>query len=249
MTPIRYSHLRAIGRSPAHYRHACTGQREATPAMRTGTLVHGLVLGGGQTVVYDGERRGRAWSDFAAAHEGREIVTAAEVARAVPIADAVTADPVAGPLLRAEEARREERLSWSMEGLACQGTPDYFNPATGVLLDLKTCSDASPRAFGRHAWSYSYHAQLAWYAHALTLAGHTVRECLLVAVETSAPYGVSVHRLSPRLLEEGHRQWRAWWEQLRVCIAADQWPGYAEAVCELDMPAWMVEDDDDAAED
>lgn len=243
-TPIRYSHLRAIGRSPAHYRHACEGQREQTPAMRLGTIVHGLVLGGGQTVVYDGERRGKAWADFAAAHEGRDIVTATEVARAVPIADAVAADPVAGPLLRAPGARREETLSWSMEGLACQGTPDSFDPTTGILLDLKTCSDASPRAFSRHAWSYSYHAQLAWYAHALTLAGHTVRECLLVAVETSAPYGVTVHRLSPRLLEEGHRQWRAWWEQLRVCIAADQWPGYAETVCELDVPAWIVSEDD-----
>lgn len=249
-TPIRYSHLRAIGRSPLHYRHACDGYRDPTPAMRLGTLVHGLVLGGGKTVVYDGERRGKAWQEFQAAHAGREIVTANEVARAVPVADAVMADRVAGPLLRAKSARREETLSWSMDGLACQGTPDVFDPETGILIDLKTCTDASPRAFSRHAWSYSYHAQLAWYANALTLAGHTVRECLLVAVETSAPFGVTVHRLSGRALEEGHRQWRAWWEQLRICITADQWPGYAEAVCELDVPAWIVneEEEDDGGE-
>lgn len=243
MTPIRYSHLRAIARSPMHYRAAVEAPREQTPAMRMGTIVHGLVLGGGTTVVYDGERRGKAWAEFAAAHEGREIVTAAEVGRAVPIVDAVMADPVAGPLLRAEGARREEMMAWSMDGLPCQGTPDYFDPQTGVLLDLKTTSDASPRAFARHAWSYSYHAQLAWYAHALTLAGHTVRECLLVAVETSAPHGVTVHRLSPRALEEGTRAWRAWWEQLRICSTADQWPGYAESICTLDVPAWLEEDD------
>lgn len=245
MTPIRYSHLRAIGRSPAHYRHACEGQREQTPAMRMGTIVHGLVLAVDLgPVIYEGERRGKAWADFAAAHEGRDIVTSSEVARAVPIADAVGMDPVAGPLIHAPDAWRERTLAWTFDGLPCQGTPDSFDPTTGILLDLKTTSDASPRAFARHAWSYSYHAQLAWYAHALTLAGHTVRECLLVAVETSAPYGVTVHRLSPRLLEEGHRQWRAWWEQLRVCIAADQWPGYAESVCELDVPAWIVSEDD-----
>lgn len=247
-TPIRYSHLRAIGRSPAHYRHACEGVREATPAMRLGTIVHGLVLGGGKTVVYDGERRGKAWQEFQAAHAGREIVTAAEVARAVPIADAVGMDPVAGPMLHAQDAQVETTLTWTMDGLSCQGTPDYFDPSTGILFDLKTCSDASPRTFARHAWSYSYHAQLAWYANAMTLAGHTVRECLLVAVETSGPYGVSVHRLSPRMLAEGHRQWHAWWEQLRVCLAADQWPGYAESVCELDVPAWIVDEDDAADE-
>ena len=243
MTPIRYSHLRAIARSPMHYRAAVEAPREQTPAMRMGTIVHGLVLGGGQTVVYDGERRGKAWADFASAHAGREIVTAAEVARAVPIVDAVMADPVAGPLLRAEGARREETMAWSMDGLPCQGTPDSFDPTTGILLDLKTCADASPRKFSLHAWSYGYHAQLAWYAHALTLAGHTVRECLLVAVETSAPHGVTVHRLSPRALEEGTRAWRAWWEQLRICITADQWPGYAESICTLDVPAWLEEDD------
>ena len=243
MTPIRYSHLRAIARSPMHYRAAVEAPREQTPAMRMGTIVHGLVLGGGTTVVYDGERRGKAWADFAAAHEGREIVTAAEVARAVPIVDAVMDDPVAGPLLRADGARREETMAWSMDGLPCQGTPDSWDPAMGILLDLKTCSDASPRKFSAHAWSYGYHAQLAWYAHALTLAGHTVRECLLVAVETSAPHGVTVHRLSPRALEEGTRAWRAWWEQLRICITADQWPGYAESICTLDVPAWLEEDD------
>jgi len=244
MTPIRYSHLRAIARSPMHYRAAVEAPREQTPAMRMGTIVHGLVLGGDTgPVIYEGERRGKAWADFAAAHEGRDIVTSSEVARAVPIVDAVLADPVAGPLLRAEGARREERLTWTFDDLPCQGTPDSWDPETGILLDLKTCSDASPRKFASHAWSYSYHAQLAWYAHALTLAGHTVRECLLVAVETSAPYGVTVHRLSPRALEEGTRAWRAWWEQLRVCLAADQWPGYAESICTLDVPAWLEEDD------
>lgn len=244
MTPIRYSHLRAISRSPLHYRHACEGYRDPTPAMRLGTIVHGLVLGGdGAPVIYEGERRGKAWKDFEAAHAGREIVTSNEVARAVPVADAVMADRVAGPLLRAEGARREETLSWSMDGLPCQGTPDSFDPETGVLLDLKTCADASPRKFASHAWSYSYHAQLAWYANALTLAGHTVRECLLVAVETSAPFGVTVHRMSPRALEEGTRAWRAWWEQLRICITADQWPGYSESICTLDVPAWLEEDD------
>ena len=244
---IRYSHLRAMSRSPLHYRAAASGEtRLDSPAARLGTLVHGLVLGGdGGPVVYEGERRGNAWRDFQAAHPGVEIVTAAEVARAVPIANAVMADPVAGPLLRAEGARREVRMEWEIDGLPCSGTPDSFDPATGILLDLKTCQTAQPREFASHAWRMSYHAQLAWYAHALELAGETVRECLLVAVESAAPHGVSVHRLSPRALAEGTRSWRSWWETLRICRAADQWPGYAEAVCDLDVPAWLAGDEEE----
>lgn len=248
---IRYSHLRMMAKSPAHYAAAAAGVwRLDSPAARLGVLVHGLVLGGDRApIVYEGERRGKAWQEFQAAHEGAEIVTRAEADRAEPIAAAVRSDRVAGVLLASSDAWRERRLEWTIGGGECSGTPDYFDPATGTLIDLKTCSVASPREFGRHSWSYHYHAQLAWYRHALRTLGHEVRAAYLVAVETSAPHAVACYRLSDRLLDEGDRAWRAWWEALSVCRAADAWPGYAEAAIDLDVPEWMADASDEEVTD
>lgn len=244
--PIRYSHLSRMSRSALHYQAAASGTYYAdTPAMRTGRLVHGLVLGGPSApVVYEGDRRGKAWQEFQLLHDGAEIVTRAEADRAIPIADAVLGDPIAGPLVRAVSARREKRIEWSIGGRACAGTPDSYDPATGILLDLKTTTSARPADFARHTWAYHYHGQLSWYRHALETLGESVSTCLLVAVETAAPYGVSVHRLSSRILAEGERSWRAWWEQLMVCEATGQWPGYAESIVDLDVPAWLADIDE-----
>lgn len=249
MTNIRYSHLRQMARSPMHVRSAMDGQQSYdSVSMRLGRLVHGLVLGGPSApVIYEGERRGKAWADFQADHPGAEIVTRAEADKAQPIADAVLADVAASALLRLPGAITEQRIEWPLGEVIAAGTPDLFDPATGILVDLKTTRDAEPRRFQRSAWSYQYHAQLDWYAEGLRAHGHTVRECYLVAVETAAPYGVSVHRLDSAALEDGRRLWSSWLERFRVCLAADHWPGYADRPVNFGVPEWMqqTEETDD----
>ena len=90
MKPVRFSNLRLMAKSPAHYRAALDGEREDTLAMRLGRLVHALVLGG-DYLVWDGTRRGKEWDRFAEENAGREIVTASELAQAEPVAAAVSA--------------------------------------------------------------------------------------------------------------------------------------------------------------
>jgi hypothetical protein len=69
--PVRFSHLKAFAKSAAHYRAAVQAGRPDSPTFRNGRLVHALILGGMDAfAVYEGERRGNAWKDFAAAqHE------------------------------------------------------------------------------------------------------------------------------------------------------------------------------------
>lgn len=70
---IHYSQLKYFERSPAHFRAACLGERVETPAMRFGTAVHVLVLGG-DAVVFPGEqRRGNAWKAFQAIVDGQDV--------------------------------------------------------------------------------------------------------------------------------------------------------------------------------
>lgn len=229
---LHYSDLVRIAQSPAHYRAGLLAPARPTPAMTMGSLVHALVLGG-DVAVFDGGRRGRAWADHLAEHEGRALcVTTREMAVAVAIAHAVTSDPVAAPLL---EGERERAWSAVLFGRRCAGRIDVAGP--GRVVELKTTRDASPVAFARAALRACYHAQLAWYQAALRALGERVGDdAYVIAVETRAPYAVTVHRLTPRALDAGRRMLSLWTERLAACEAVEAWPAYVQSVQELDVP-------------
>lgn len=249
--PVRFSNLKAMARSPRHYAHRALTRFEPTAAMRLGTLVHSAVLGaahddeGNPIAFYDGERKGNAWKDFKAANDGAEIFTTAELEKAKPIAAAALSDPLAMQFLAGQ---REKHIAWEHCGRACSSRLDVLgrHAAGAFVADLKTTSDASVMGFQRQAWKMSYAAQLAFYSDAAAHIGVECVDAYLVAVETSAPYAVTVHRLTKRALDEGRRTYRAWFERLLVCESSRDWPGYALSACEMDVPSWMTDFDDDA---
>jgi len=229
--PVRFSLLKHIGRSPAHYRAALDGGREDTLAMRMGRLVHAMVLGG-EYLVWDGTRRGKDWDRFEAEHLGQEIVTASEVEAAEPVAAAVAASELAAPLL---DGCREQTIEWEIGGRKCQGRLDVLNAA--FITDLKSTTNAEPGWFSRHATKMGYHAQLAGYADGAVAAGLAITpRCYVVAVEMKAPHVVTCLELTDRALDMGRRTYRLWWERLMVCERSDYWPGYVEGVAPFDVP-------------
>lgn len=230
--PLRYSTLKSMALSPAHFLYACEHEIEPSRAMRIGTATHAALLGG-SVVVFDGTRRGKAWEAFKAEHDGAEIITVDEhdVARAA--ADAVMRDPVAGPLFIGP-GTNETRLDWAFNGVPFRSTPDRVT-ADGTLVELKTARTAEPGAFIRDAQRRHYHGQLAIYREALASQGVTVRRCVIVAVETVAPYPVTVLELTNDALEMGYRSACLWLEQYKVCAAADHWPGYSQTVVPWDI--------------
>lgn len=233
--PIRFSNLKRMAQSPAHYRAGLTARYDS-PAMRLGRLVHAIALGTELPAVYDGERRGKAWAEFEEEHAGREIVTRAEWERGEPIAHAVLHDEVACSYLLRPGVVRERRIDWTYQGRAVQSTPDAVDLDTGLIVDLKTSQTSAPTRFSRLAIAAHYHAQLAFYRWAVAAVhGVDTREHILIAVETSAPYAVTCHRLTPRAIEEGEKLCRAWLERLFVCESSDVWPGYVQCALDLDV--------------
>ena len=231
MKPVRFSNLRLMAKSPAHYRAALDGEREDTLAMRLGRLVHALVLGG-DYLVWDGTRRGKEWDRFAEENAGREIVTASELAQAEPVAAAVSASELAAPLL---DGAHEQTIEWEIGGRKCQGRLDVLNAA--FITDLKSTTNAEPEWFSRHGAKMGYHAQLAWYADGAKAAGLVIApRCYVVAVEMKPPHVVTCLELTPHALDMGRRAYRLWWERLMVCERSDYWPGYVEGIAPLDVP-------------
>jgi hypothetical protein len=245
--PVRFSHLKSMARSPAHYRHSVEEVREDSRHLRLGRALHCLLLGGKQLSIYPGAaRRGKEWDKFEALNTGNEIVLASEYIIAEEMERSVRRNPEAMRLL---EGVREQRIEWDFLGRRCAGTPDAHRE---VLTELKSTKCSEPGRFVRDGIWYAYNAQMSWYRQGIIASGTgNPRECYVVACESTAPYPVTVLRMTDRALGQGEKLCRLWMERLLACEQADEWPGYVQGIVDFDVPdddLGLVFEDDDETE-
>jgi len=235
MKPVRWSHLKHIGRSPLHYKYALDNGVDETPAMRIGSAAHSMTLGGWRKFdVYDGIRRGKEWEKFRDSLDGDvTILNAKEAATARAVSQSIQTNPTACELLSGET---EKSIAWEVNGRMCVGTPDALTLKACDLSDLKITADANPDRFMWHAMKQGWIAQLVWYKDGLLALGRNVGNLFIVAVEAKPPHPVVVYQLSERAEEQGRKTWRLLFERLMVHEASDTWPGYSQSVVLLDTP-------------
>lgn len=246
--PVHFSDLRCMALSPAHFKASVAQRWESTKAMRIGTIVHHMALGPHRTKplkCFDGlERKGNAWKDFAAENPGGELVTMTEWMEAKPIADAVLADPIAGPLIRG--GRREVPLKWKDGAIECE-TDGLDLVGNGFIADLKRTSCTEPGGFARHAAKNLWHCQMAYYRRAAIANGIDVsKDVYLIGVEPEPPYAVTVMRLPEVTLLQGDKSCALWLEKLQMARENDHWPTYTQTIVDFDLPPWMGGDEDEA---
>ena len=84
-----------------------------------------------------------------------------------------------------------------------------------VIIDLKSCQDASPRGFKSSVYNFGWHIQAAYYLDVLTHVakskGNDVpfTDFFFLAVEKKSPYSAQMYCLPEALLEEGRRKYRS----------------------------------------
>lgn len=233
MSLVRFSHLRAYGRSPAHGHYARTAaEDDPTYAMERGTAVHAILFENRKVCGYPGpQRRGKEYEKFAAEHQDYEILTMAEYDKAMRMANAVRASKLAAPYL---QGVREETLFFKWMGLDCRSTPDVRG--ADFVTELKTSSSSDPTRFIWHARRMHYHAQLRFEEYACAANKYRVREHWIVCVESEAPHPVTVFRLEPEAREEGEKLLTLWAERLKNCEASGEYPSYVDCVVPLVWP-------------
>jgi hypothetical protein len=226
--PIRFSHLRAYGRSGAHGKHARAGGSDETAAMEKGTAVHALIFGNRKVIGYPGTvRRGKEFDAFAAEHVDAEILTMTAYDESRRIADAVLSSELAAPLLKGVV---EQTIRFTWMGEQCRSTPDVRGST--FLTELKTTQSADPERFFWHSLRYHYHAQM----RMQQIACMAKLDCYVVAIESSAPYPVTVLRFTDRALEQGEKLLMLWMERLRNCEQSRHWSPYVDSIVDLDVP-------------
>jgi len=248
---VSKSQLDQFAKSPAHYLASLTAPRKKTPAMRIGSLFHGLVLEPERVkvaVAPDGDKRTKdgkaAWEAFCLENAGAEIVTADEGEMLNGMAESIRKHPAASALLSGP-GTAEGSCWWydNGSGELCRCRPDFYRADLGIIVDLKTTDDASPAGFAKSIWKYAYHRQAAIYMDGTSSAtGDHVKGFVFVAVEKASPYAVGVYRLDMQGEEAGRVSYQSLLLDLAGCKINRNFPAYSNKIETISLPAYAVKE-------
>ena len=248
---VSKSQLDQLAKSPAHYLASLTTPRKETAAMRIGSIFHGMVLEPERVQIAVAPacdkrtRDGKAtWEAFCLENAGAEIVTAEEGEMLNGMVASVRAHPAAFALLSGPGIA-EGSAFWIDEysGELCRCRPDFYRQDLGIIVDLKSTEDASPKEFARSIAKYRYQVQSAFYQDGLEAAtGDYIKGFLFVAVEKKAPYAVAVYQLDMQGVEAGRIAYRDNLITLADCKASGKFPAYSDRVETISLPAWAAKE-------
>ncbi len=242
LPPVRFSSLKHLAKSPAHYRYALDHPPEPSRPMRLGSAVDAFIFGHVQVAVSEcATRRSKQWDQFEADNAGSVLLTPSEAEIAIGMVESLKRHKEAMDLL---SGTAQKTIEWDIAFRKCRGTPDLSSP---YLVDLKTCRTAHPDWFLYDAIRMGYHAQIDWYRNGLQIHGAPEpKRKAIVAVENAAPHVVTIFEPTVRALIAGRKLWTTWFERLRVCEESNYFPGYVEGVAPFDVldsePAKLVID-------
>lgn len=254
------SGLKLLAQTPAHYFAAYLDPnrepRKETLAFKIGKAWHTAVYEPAEfdnryVAMPDGiDRRtkeGKAlWAEIVAT--GKIPLPAGDMDRILRMGRAANTHP-ATRVLFAQKGLYEASIFFTdpATGVLCKFRPDFMvMPCdlfpNGLIIDGKSCEDASPEGFARQAWNYEMHYQAALYSggfqqHFKTRARP---EFLWLAQEKEAPYACAIYSATADLVNYGRRKIRPLLELYARCAASGVWPGYSTAVTELGLPAWAA---------
>ena len=184
----------------------------------------------------------------------REIITHDELEKLEGMRASVMAHPKAGPLLEAGSGVAELSCYWKdpETGVLCRCRPDFWRH-DGVIVDLKTARDASPKGFMKSIEGWRYHVQHAFYMDGIEAAQDqswmTVHDeagmpapnaFIFVAVEPFAPYAVGVYHIDPVSIEIGRREYREDLARYAECLETGKWPAYSDKIESISLPEWRL---------
>jgi len=219
----------------------------SSPVFDMGTAVHAMVLEDGKGVIRGPEtRRGKAWAEAyeEAQANDQTLLTTADYDLARNIADSVLFHPVGQRMAGPTTVNEASFFATDPDtGLKIKCRPDSLWDAKGVLYDIKTCQDASPRGVAKDMVTYNYAIQAAFYLHVMGCAGHKADQFVFVNVEKAAPYAVSTNILSPEYLAWGKQKMHETLRQIAEANQAQKWDtGWSETTNVVVLPRWLQND-------
>jgi exodeoxyribonuclease VIII len=123
--------------------------------------------------------------------------------------------------------------------IVCKGRCDLITMDGTVIVDLKTCMDASEEGFSKSFMQMGYWMQAAHYLAIAKNSGMKIERFIFVAVEKTPPYCSALYELDAQSLEKATAIRNKLVETLSDCIARNDFPAYQKNIKFLSMPHWI----------
>lgn len=125
-------------------------------------------------------------------------------------------------------------LRVGFETVLCKSKADLWRRHENTIADLKSCQDASPRAFRRDIYRYGYHISAAFYLDVFSAAtGHRHDDFVWIAVEKQPPFGVAFYAATQEMIDEGRRLYREALAIYADCLTSGVYPDYPDEILDL----------------
>jgi hypothetical protein len=265
---ISRSALATVAKTPKHYWYKyLSGQYEAekTNALRFGGGFHTLTLENHKfnevcaVVPEDAPKRPSVtqvnakkpsddtlaqiawWEEFDEKNKNKTIIKAGELTEMKLMSAAVLNEPASKKVINAS-GKIEATFFWHDEnyGVDLKCRPDYYRD-DGIVLDLKTCADASEYAFERSVADYFYDVQAYMCIEGIrNVTGKEPTDFIFVCVEKKPPYCVAFYVATDELIECGRLRYHRLMEIYSACKKKNDWPGYGHFIRPIGVPQWLA---------
>lgn len=243
---ISSSPLVEMAKSPLHFYNAWTETVETTDAMERGTFMHSLILE--QDIakyvarpLKDGRLIATNTKDYAAfleANLGKTPIHPDLYNDALAILTAACANKTFMKFYINSEVEQSVYGVHKETGLPIKARPDMLAKDQLFILDVKSVADIS--RFEKQIFSLNYDVRLQHYVETIFAAtGRLVPHIYFFAIESKAPYGTKIFKLSAHAVEAAGIKWGAWMNEIAVCKEENKWPGFTDEIIEVDRPAYL----------
>lgn len=246
------SGLKALMKSPAHFKASKEEEGKGTSAKKMGSAIHTALL-----------EPKRYSEEYVIA--GDEIKGNSKAAREQKAAyyqefgeDQVLTEKEGAIVRRVREAAESnhklksylERISdveltvvFEYRGVLFKCRYDAVIPE--IILDLKTALTAEPTAFYRKAiLKYRYDIQSSLYLLSSQVLGLGYKRFIFLAIEKTKPYGISFHEADMSVHKSNHITIKSLIEIYKQCQETDHWPCYEQETYRFELPEYLHQEGD-----
>ena len=149
--------------------------------------------------------------------------------------ESIRSHSLAARYLNDPKAVPEQSYWWDDQtsGLCCKARADLVVGDT--IIDLKTTQsgNATEKEFAKTVFNFGYHIQAAHY-----LRGPGAKRFVFLVVEKAWPFSVGLFELDEQAIALGNEQIDEGLALISQCHQNDSWPGHADEISTISLPAW-----------
>ena len=246
---VNKSTLWELRKSPAHYKYALEHPTKDTPALKFGRALHSAILqpwdfDANYAVMPNIDRRTKEGKEeyerYMRLYADKTTLTMDEMQTISDMCVSICSDDCATDLLA--DTLTEVPLFWTDEStrFRCKCRLDAVKQ--GIIVDLKTCQDASTDHFMKDALRFGYDVQAAHYIRGYRSQHDETPEFWFLAIEKTPPYAINLIKAGDAFIDRGTMQLIDLMDKLAYCRKHRSWGGYGKN--ELVLPEWATIPDD-----